>query len=210
MKWDLFFNGPEKKPPLGPADAGRGADPALRQRRDPQQRRALPLPGPDRALHDLQRAVAEEAARARGGQGLRRARPARGAPAAAAARPRARAAAPVARRLAGAAGEVRVSDPSRDAAAVRELYESFVEERRRAGEKTAPAFESFREPDRQADRADPVREGGRGRRLPARDQGRQGLAQGPDRQVRPRRARSCSRGSLGGRPGRPRPGRPRR
>jgi len=47
--------------------------------------------------------------------------------------------------IGAAAGEVRVSDPSRDAAAVRELYERFVEEKRRAGEKTAPAFDSFRD-----------------------------------------------------------------
>jgi hypothetical protein len=33
----------------------------------------------------------------------------------------------------------------RDAAAVKELYDRFVAEKRRAGEKTAPAFESFRD-----------------------------------------------------------------
>ena len=38
-----------------------------------------------------------------------------------------------------------MGDPSRDAAAVRALYERFVEERRRAGEGQALAFESFRD-----------------------------------------------------------------
>jgi hypothetical protein len=35
-----------------------------------------------------------------------------------------------------------VADPSRDANAVRALYEHYVEERRRVGE-SAPAFDSF-------------------------------------------------------------------
>ena len=39
--------------------------------------------------------------------------------------------------------EFRVSDASRDTAAVRALYEKFVEERRRTGETQAPGFESF-------------------------------------------------------------------
>ena len=38
-----------------------------------------------------------------------------------------------------------MSDPSRDGAAVRALYERFVEARRRAGEGAATAFESFRD-----------------------------------------------------------------
>ncbi len=39
--------------------------------------------------------------------------------------------------------EFRVVDPARDTAAVRALYEKFVEERRRVGETQAPAFDSF-------------------------------------------------------------------
>jgi len=39
--------------------------------------------------------------------------------------------------------EFRVTDPARDTAAVRALYEKFVEERRRTGETQAPAFDSF-------------------------------------------------------------------
>ena len=39
--------------------------------------------------------------------------------------------------------EFRVTDPSRDAAAVRALYERYVEERRQTGEAGAPAFEAF-------------------------------------------------------------------
>jgi len=39
--------------------------------------------------------------------------------------------------------EFRVSDPARDTAAVRALYERFVEERKRVGETQAPAFDSF-------------------------------------------------------------------
>jgi hypothetical protein len=36
-----------------------------------------------------------------------------------------------------------VSDPGRDTASVRALYERFVEERRRAGEAGAPPFDTF-------------------------------------------------------------------
>jgi hypothetical protein len=39
--------------------------------------------------------------------------------------------------------EFRVTDPARDTAAVRALYERFVEERRRVGETGAPAFDAF-------------------------------------------------------------------
>lgn len=39
--------------------------------------------------------------------------------------------------------EFRVQDAARDTAAVRALYERFVEERRRVGEGQAPAFEAF-------------------------------------------------------------------
>jgi hypothetical protein len=39
--------------------------------------------------------------------------------------------------------EFRVTDPARDTAAVRALYERFVEERRRVGESAAPAFDAF-------------------------------------------------------------------
>ncbi len=39
--------------------------------------------------------------------------------------------------------EFRVTDPARDKAAVRALYERFVEERRRVGESSAPAFDAF-------------------------------------------------------------------
>jgi len=40
--------------------------------------------------------------------------------------------------------EFRVTDAARDTAAVRALYEKFVEERRRVGEAAAPAFDAFR------------------------------------------------------------------
>lgn len=40
-------------------------------------------------------------------------------------------------------GEVRVSDPQHDTEAVRQLYQSFVEARRQAGESAAVKFESF-------------------------------------------------------------------
>jgi hypothetical protein len=40
--------------------------------------------------------------------------------------------------------EFRVTDAARDTAAVRALYERFVEERRRVGEAQAPAFDAFR------------------------------------------------------------------
>jgi hypothetical protein len=38
-----------------------------------------------------------------------------------------------------------VGDPQRDDAAVRALYDRFVEERQRTGEGAAPAYESFRD-----------------------------------------------------------------
>lgn len=45
----------------------------------------------------------------------------------------------------GSGGEFRVGDAERDGAAVRALYDRFVEERQRTGEGAAPAYESFRE-----------------------------------------------------------------
>ena len=82
----------------------------------------------------------------------------------------------------GAAGVPR-GDAARDTAAVRALYDHYVEERRRVGE-AAPAFESFQALiGKQAQKIRPRRVPGG--RLPARDQGRQGVAEGQGGEVRP-------------------------
>ena len=46
-------------------------------------------------------------------------------------------------RAARAQGDFRVSDPARDGTTVRALYDQFLEERKRAGERGAPSYESF-------------------------------------------------------------------
>ena len=131
---------------LGDAGPGGDARPALRQRGDPEQRRALPLPGPQpRATPPSTSSGRRSCARARrarpsASHGLR----AEQLPPPAGPRPHRRPRPAPAPRVRGGA-EIRVSDPARDAAAVRALYERFVEERRRAGEGQAPAFESFRD-----------------------------------------------------------------
>jgi histidinol-phosphate/aromatic aminotransferase/cobyric acid decarboxylase-like protein len=48
-------------------------------------------------------------------------------------------------RAAAPKAEYRVADPARDGAAVRALYQRFVDERVRAGEGAAPSFESFQQ-----------------------------------------------------------------
>ena len=184
VKWDLFFNGAEKKPP---SDLQTQVEALIRRHANVEIRnngdrfRYQGLSARFTTFNELwqKRLRAREEGKVFGVHGLR----AEQLPAAGAAAGRAPARAARARRP--PAGEFRVSDPARDTAAVRALYERFVEERRRAGESRRPAFESLPGPHRQADRAHPLREGRVGRRLPARDEGRQGLAQGPDREVRP-------------------------
>jgi hypothetical protein len=138
VKWDLFFNGQEKKPPADlqaqvEALIKRYANTEIRNNGD--RFRYQSLCARYTTFNELwqKRLRAREEGKPFGIHGLRAERmppPAPPPP------PRAAAAAPA---------DVRVSDPSRDVAAVRVLYERFVEERRQAGEAHAPAFDSFRD-----------------------------------------------------------------
>jgi hypothetical protein len=142
VKWDLFFNGAEKKPP---SDLQTQVEAMLRRyanieiRNNGERFRYQGLSARFTTFNELwqKRLRAREEGKVFGQHGLRAERlPQAIAPPAAAPPP------PSAR---AAAGEIRVSDPSRDGAAVRALYERFIEERRRAGEAKAPAFENFRD-----------------------------------------------------------------
>jgi hypothetical protein len=143
VKWDLFFNGAEKKPP---SDLQTQVEALVRRyanveiRNNGERFRYQGLSARFSTFNELwqKRLRAREEGKVFGQHGLRAERlppPAAPPPAGAPPPPSARA----------ATGEIRVSDPSRDGAAVRALYERFVEERRRAGEGQAPAFENFRD-----------------------------------------------------------------
>ena len=145
VKWDLFFNGAEKKPP---ADMQSQVEALVRRyanteiRNNGERFRYQGLSARFSTFSELwqKRLRAREEGKAFGVHGLRAEQlppPAPPGPA-----PRAAAAAAAA---GGVPGEIRVSDPSRDATAVRQLYERFVEERRRAGEAKTPAFDAFRD-----------------------------------------------------------------
>jgi hypothetical protein len=142
VKWDLFFNGQEKKPPSEmqsqvEALVRRYANAEIRN--NGERFRYQSLTARYTTFNELwqKRLRAREEGKAFGVHGLRAERlPPPAPPAPPPPRAPARAA---------AAGEVRVADPSRDSAAVRDLYDRFVEEKRRAGDRTAPAFDSFRD-----------------------------------------------------------------
>jgi hypothetical protein len=145
VKWDLFFNGQEKKPP---SELQSQLEALIRRhanveiRNNGERFRYQGLTARFTTFNELwqKKLRAREEGKAFGVHGLRAERlpPPPAPPPAPAPPPRAAAGG-------AAAGEVRVTDPARDTAAVRELYERFVDEKRRAGEKTAPAFESFRD-----------------------------------------------------------------
>ena len=146
VKWDLFFNGAEKKPPLElqsqlEALIRRHANVEIRNNAD--RFRYQGLSARFATFNELwqKKLRLREEGKVFGMHGLRAEQipppappspPARAAPA-----PRAAGSA--------AAGEFRVSDPARDPAPVRALYERFVEERRRAGDAAAPAFDAFQD-----------------------------------------------------------------
>jgi hypothetical protein len=143
VKWDLFFNGQEKKPP---SELQTQVETLIRRyanaeiRNNGERFRYQGLTARYTTFNELwqKKLRAREEGKAFGVHGLRAER----LPPPAAPPPP-----PPPRAAAGGAGggEIRVADPSRDAAAVRELYERFLEEKRRAGDQTAPAFESFRD-----------------------------------------------------------------
>jgi hypothetical protein len=140
VKWDLFFNGAERKPPTElqtqvEALVRRHANSEIRNNGD--RFRFQGLSARFTTFNELwqKRLRAREEGKQFGVHGLRAdllppPPPPRTPPPGAGA--------PV-------AGEIRVTDPSRDAAAVRALYERFVEERRRAGQANTPVFENFRD-----------------------------------------------------------------
>jgi hypothetical protein len=144
VKWDLFFVGQEKKPP---SDLQTQVEALIRRyanaeiRNNGERFRYQGLTARYTTFNELwqKKLRAREEGKAFGVHGLRAERLPPPPP-----HPPPPTATP-SRAAAAAAGEVRVADPSRDTAAVRELYERFVAEKRRAGEKTAPAFESFRD-----------------------------------------------------------------
>ena len=139
VKWDLFFNGQEKKPPSDLQSQVEGlvrryANVEIRNNGD--RFRYQSLCARYTTFNELwqKRLRAREEGKPFGVHGLR----AEQLPPPAPPPPR------VPRAAAPASGEIRVTDASHDSAAVRALYERFVEEQRRAGETHAPVFESFR------------------------------------------------------------------
>jgi hypothetical protein len=142
VKWDLFFNGAEKKPP---SELQAQVETLVRRyanveiRNNAERFRYQGLSARFSTFNELwqKKLRVREEGKVFGQHGLRAERlppPVASPPAVAPAAP-----------AAAAAGEIRVGDPSRDGAAVRALYERFVEERRRAGEGKTPTFESFRD-----------------------------------------------------------------
>jgi hypothetical protein len=145
VKWDLFFNGQEKKPP---SDLQSQLETLLKRyanseiRNNGERFRYQSLSARYTTFNELwqKRLRAREEGKAFGVHGLRADQlppPRPGLP-----KP---APAPAAGRPAPAPGEIRVADAARDADAVQELYNRFVEERIRAGEAHAPHFENFRD-----------------------------------------------------------------
>jgi hypothetical protein len=145
VKWDLFFNGQEKKPPTDlqsqvEALIKRYANSEIRN--NGERFRYQSLSARFTSFNELwqKKLRVREEGKAFGVHGLRAdqlppppTRPPSAPPPSGGQRP------------APAPGEIRVADASRDTDAVQELYNRFVEERIRAGEAHAPVFENFRD-----------------------------------------------------------------
>jgi hypothetical protein len=135
VKWDLFFNGAEKKPP---SELQGQLDTLIKRLNNTEIRnngdrfRFQGLSSRFSTFNELwqKRLRAREEGRAFGRHGIK-------AEASAPERP-----APAAAMRGEANREFRVADAARDAGAVRALYDHYVQERRRVGE-AAPAFERF-------------------------------------------------------------------
>ena len=135
VKWELFFNGAERKPP---SELQTQVDTLIKRlsngeiRNNGDRFRFQGLSARYTTFNELwqKRLRAREEGRAFGMHGLKAEKLPPPVPPLVAAR----AEPPL---------EFRVSDPSRDAVAVRALYERYVEERRQTGEPGAPAFEAF-------------------------------------------------------------------
>jgi hypothetical protein len=143
VKWDLFFNGQEKKPP---SDLQARVENLIRQyanseiRNNGERFRYQSLSARYTTFNELwqKRLRAREEGKAFGMHGIRAEQLPPPRPAAPAPSPRAEQPGP-------APGEIRVADAARDEDAVQQLYNRFVEERMRAGEAHAPHFENFRD-----------------------------------------------------------------
>jgi hypothetical protein len=144
VKWDLFFNGQEKKPP---SDLQGQVEALIRKyanseiRNNGERFRYQSLAARYTTFNELwqKRLRAREEGKAFGMHGLRAEQVPPARPSAAPAPPAGSA------RPAPPPGEIRVSDASRDSDAVQQLYNRFVEERIRSGEAHAPMFENFRD-----------------------------------------------------------------
>jgi hypothetical protein len=137
VKWDLFFSGAEKKPP---SELQTQLETLIRRlsnseiRNNGDRFRFQGLSARYTTFNELwqKKLRAREEGRLYGMHGLK-----------------AEKLAPAPRPALGvsfkpeAPQEFRVADATRDASAVRALYEQFVEERRRTGETQAPAFDAF-------------------------------------------------------------------
>jgi hypothetical protein len=140
VKWDLFFNGAERKPPT---ELQTQVETLVRRyanaeiRNNGERFRYQGLSARFTSFNELwqKRLRAREEGKVFGLHGLR----------ADQLPPPPPPPAPPASGRGTALGEFRVSDPAHDTPAVRALYERYAEERGRTGEGPAPAFESFRD-----------------------------------------------------------------
>ena len=140
-KWDMFFSGVERLPPN---EAQKRVEELIRQhafseiRNNAERFRYQALTSRFNSLNELwkKRLRAREEGRAFGVHGLK---------AEALPPPPPEPPASVTPGPGKPGGEFRVKDAEHDGAAVRALYDRFVEERQRTGEGAAPAYESFRE-----------------------------------------------------------------
>jgi hypothetical protein len=139
VKWDMFFSGAEKKPPT---ELQERVELIIKRygsveiRNNGERFRYQSLTARFTTFNELwqKRLRAKEEGKAFGQHGLR-----------AELLPLPPAGAPAARPAAARPAEFRVAGSPQDAPAIRALYESFVNERRRAGVGAPPAFESFRQ-----------------------------------------------------------------
>jgi hypothetical protein len=139
VKWDLFFVGQERKPPT---ELQTQVETLIRRysnqeiRNNGERFRYQGLTARFTTFSELwqKRLRAREEGKVFGMHGLRAEQLPPPSPPREAPPPAGRPAPPA---------EFRVGDARRDTESIRALYERFVEERRRAGEPQAPAFESF-------------------------------------------------------------------